>query len=136
MTELEELKLVNGNITMTAEETREMNDIEVLARQRLALLAQIEGLEQRKKQIDAALIDAIEVGGLIDLDGEPVLRVQQKRDFRVDLAEKVLPTAVITACTVTVEQVDKAKLKSYAEAMGVLEQCVKTSVPFVSVVKR
>ena len=46
-----------------------MNNIEVLARQRLALLAQIEGLEQRKKQIDAALIDAIEVGGLIDLDG-------------------------------------------------------------------
>ena len=112
------------------------SNIEVLARERLALLAQIEDLEQRKKQIDAALIDAIEVGGLVDLDGEPVLRVQQKRDFRVDLAEKVLPAEVITACTVTVEQVDKAKLKSYAEAMGVIDACLKTSVPFVSAVKR
>ncbi len=113
-----------------------MSSIEDLARERLALLAQIEDLEQRKKQIDAAIIDAIEVGGLVDLDGEPVLRVQQKRDFRVDLAEKVLPAAVITACTVTVEQIDKAKLKSYAEAMGLLDGCLRVSEPFVAAVRR
>jgi hypothetical protein len=110
--------------------------IDVLARRRMALLEQREAIEAEIKSVDAQLIDAVEVGGHIDLDGEPVFRVQQKRDFRVDLAEKVLPAAVITACTVTVEQVDKAKLKSYAEAMGVIDACLKTSVPFVSAVKR
>jgi len=113
-----------------------MSSIEDLARRRMALLEQREAVESEIKSIDAQLIDAVEVGGRIDLDGEPVLRVAQKRDFRVDLAEKVLPAAVVTACTVTVEQVDKAKLKSYAEAMGVIDACLKTSVPFVSAVKR
>lgn len=113
-----------------------MTSIEDLARERLAVEAQIEELEHRKKSIDAQLVDAVEVGGHVDLDGAPVFRVQQKRDFRVDLAEKVLPAAVVAASTVTVEQVDRARLKAYAEAMGVLEQCVKVSVPFVAAVRR
>lgn len=113
-----------------------MSSIEDLARERLSLLAQIEELEHRRKEIDAHLVDAIEVGGHIDLDGEPVFRVQQKRDFRVDLAEKVLPAEVIAAATTTVEQVDRARLKAYAEAMGVIDDCLKVSTPFVSAVRR
>ena len=113
-----------------------MSSIDNLARRRQALLAQREEIDAAIKEVDAQLIDAVEVGGSIDIDGQPAFRVQQKRDFRVDLAEKVLPAEVITACTVTVEQVDKAKLKSYAEAMGVIDACLKTSVPFVSAIKR
>ena len=60
-----------------------MSSIEDLARRRMALLEQREAVESEIKNIDAQLIDAVEVGGHIDLDGEPVLRVAQKRDFRV-----------------------------------------------------
>lgn len=110
--------------------------IDDLARRRMALLEQREAIEAEIKSVDAQLIDAIEVGGHIDLDGAAVFRVQQKRDFRVDLAEKVLPAEVIAAATTTVEQVDRARLKAYAEAMGVIDDCLKVSTPFVSAVRR
>ena len=113
-----------------------MSSIEDLARERLSLLAQIEALEDRKKEIDAQLVDAVEVGGTVEIDGAPMFRVTQKKDFRLDLAEKILPAAVVTAATVTVEQVDKAKLKAYAEAMGLLPDCQKVSEPFVAAVRR
>ena len=113
-----------------------MSSIEDLARERLSLLAQIEALEDRKKEIDAQLVDAVEVGGTVEIDGAPMFRVQQKKDFRLDLAEKILPAEVITAATVTVEQVDKSKVKAYAEALGLLDGCLKVSEPFVAAVRR
>ena len=113
-----------------------MSSIEDLARERLSLLAQIEALEDRKKEIDAQLVDAVEVGGTVEIDGAPMFRVQQKKDFRLDLAEKILPAEVITAATVTVEQVDKSKVKAYAEALGLLDGCLKVSEPFVTAVRR
>lgn len=45
--------------------------IDTLARRRLALLAQREDIDAEIKNIDAQLIDAVEVGGHIDLDGQP-----------------------------------------------------------------
>ena len=43
---------------------------------------------------------------------------------------------MITAATVTVEQVDKAKVKAYAEALGLLNGCLRVSEPFVTAVRR
>jgi len=111
-------------------------NIEQAARDLLRLQAELEDLEARIKEKKAILIDAVEVGGTVEIDGAPMFRVQQKRDFRVDLAEKVLPAEVITAATVTVEQVDKSKVKAYAEALGLLDSCLKVSEPFVTAVRR
>jgi hypothetical protein len=93
-------------------------------------------LDLRIKEQKAILIDAVEVGGTVEIDGAPMFRVAQKKDFRLDLAEKVLPAEVITASTVTVEQVDKAKVKHFAEALGLLDGCLKVSEPFVAAVRR
>ena len=114
-----------------------MNDnVEQAAKELLRLQAELEALEARIKEQKAILIDAVEVGGTVEIDGAPMFRVTQKKDFRLDLAEKILPAEVITAATVTVEQVDKAKVKAYAEALGLLEACQKVSEPFVAAVRR
>ena len=42
--------------------------IDTLARRRLALLAQREDIDAEIKNIDAQLIDAVEVGGHVDID--------------------------------------------------------------------
>lgn len=60
--------------------------IDTLARRRIALLAQREDIDAEIKNIDAQLIDAVEVGGHVDIDGQPVWRVQQRRTFSVDLS--------------------------------------------------
>jgi hypothetical protein len=111
-------------------------NVEQAAKELLRLQAQLEDLEAKIKEQKAILVDAVEVGGTVEIDGAPTFRVTQKRDFRVDLAEQVLPAAVVTAATVTVEQVDKAKLKAYAGALGLLDGCLKVSEPFVTAVRR
>ena len=72
---------------------------------------------------------------LLRLQAELEALEAQKKDFRLDLAEKILPAEVITAATVTVEQVDKAKVKAYAEALGLLDGCLRVSEPFVTAVR-
>lgn len=111
-----------------------MTDIEVLARKRLSLIAQREEIDTALKAVDAALIDAIEVGGAITIDDEPVFRVQQNKPFDVDTARKVLPAELVALATVTetVEVIDKARLKSLADGLGLLDACVKPGRPFVA----
>lgn len=86
------------------------NDIEVLARQRVELYARIEADKKAIADIDAKLVDAVEVGGVVDIGGEPVWRVQQKHTFNLAKAEELLPESVIAAATVPT--VDKQLLQS------------------------
>ena len=84
------------------------DNVEQAARELLRLQAELEDLEARIKEQKAILVDAVEVGGTVEIDGAPMFRVTQKKDFRLDLAEKILPAEVITAATVN--QPDKALL--------------------------
>jgi len=79
-----------------------MNNIEVLARQRIELVAQADAIKARIAAIDAQIVDAIEVGGHVDLDGQPVWRVQQRRTFSLDKARELVSPEVIAAATVEV----------------------------------
>lgn len=105
-----------------------MNDIETLARRRLALVEQKDSLTEAIAAIDAQLVDAIEVGGSVDLDGQPVLRVTQKRTFSLELARDVLPADLIKAAeTVTVDQ---AALKRMIPP-ALLDACMKPGAVYV-----
>ena len=106
-----------------------MNDIETLARRRLALVEQKESLEASIADIDTQLVDAIEVGGTVDLDGAPVFRVQRKRTFSLELARDVLPADLIKAAeTVTVDQ---AALKRMIPP-ALLDACMKPGAVYVA----
>lgn len=106
-----------------------MNDIETLARRRLALVEQKDSLTEAIAAIDAQLVDAIEVGGSVDLDGQPVFRVQRKRTFSLDLAREVLPAELIEAAqTVTVDQ---AALKRMIPP-ALLDACMKPGAVYVA----
>ena len=103
--------------------------IEVLARRRLALVEQKESLEASIADIDTQLVDAIEVGGTVDLDGQPVFRVQRKRTFSLELAREVLPADLIKAAeTVTVDQ---AALKRMIPP-ALLDACMKPGAVYVA----
>lgn len=106
-----------------------MNNIEALARRRLALVEQKESLEASIADIDTQLVDAIEVGGTVDLDGQPVFRVAQKRTFSLELARDVLPAELIEAAeTVTVDQ---AALKRMIPP-ALLDACMKHGAVYVA----
>lgn len=106
-----------------------MNDIETLARRRLALVEQKDSLTEAIAAIDAQLVDAIEVGGSVDLDGQPVFRVAQKRTFSLELARDVLPADLIKAAeTVTVDQ---AALKRMIPP-ALLDACMKPGAVYVA----
>ena len=109
------------------------HNIEVLARQRLALKEQQESIAEKIAQIDALLVDAIEVGGSIDLDGYPVLRVQQKRTFSPDLARDLVPADLIEAATVPT--LDAKKLQTLLPP-SVREACMMPGKTFVAAVKQ
>jgi len=114
----------------TPREGDDMTDnIEVLARRRLALVEQKESLEASIADIDTQLVDAIEVGGTVDLDGQPVFRVQRKRTFSLELARDVLPADLIKAAeTVTVDQ---AALKRMIPP-ALLDACMKPGAVYVA----
>lgn len=106
-----------------------MNDIETLARRRLALVEQKDSLTEAIAAIDAQLLDAIEVGGSVNLDGAPVFRVAQKRTFSLELARDVLPADLIKAAeTVTVDQ---AALKRMIPP-ALLDACMKPGAVYVA----
>ena len=113
------------------------HNLEVLARQRLALKAQAEDIAARIAEIDAQIVDAVEVGGRVVIDGQPVFRVQQRAPFDVDTARRVLPADVIAACTQTVteERVDRRRLEALATGLGVRDRCLKPGRPFVEGVR-
>lgn len=114
-----------------------MTDIAVLAAQRAALLADIEDAKHEIAKIDAQLLDAIEVGGAVCINDEPVYRIQQKKPFDVEKASKVLPAELVAACTetVTTEVVNKERLEAMATAMGLRSQCLKPGNPYVAKAK-
>ena len=58
-----------------------------------------------------------------------MFRVQQKKDFRLDLAEKILPAEVITAATV--ETVDPKVLQSMLPPV-IREACMTDGKIFVT----
>ena len=106
-----------------------MTTIDTLARRRIALLAQREDIDAEIKNIDAQLIDAVEVGGHVDIDGQPVWRVQQRRTFSVDRARELAPPEVITAATV--ETVDPKVLQSMLPPV-IREACMTDGKIFVT----
>ncbi len=106
-----------------------MNDIETLARRRLALVEQKESLEHKIADIDTQLVDAIEVGGTVEVGGEAVYRVMRKRTFSLDLAREVLPAELIEAAqTVTVDQAALRRMVPPA----LLDACMKPGAVYVA----
>ena len=91
-----------------------MNDLTTDARRRLALLAQREDIDAAIADIDARILAACQVGDHIDIDDETVFRVQQRRTFDLDQAQRVVPAQLIQAATVPT--VDAKVLKSLHEA--------------------
>lgn len=105
------------------------HNIEVLARRRLALLAQREEIDQAIAEVDARLLAACPVGERIEVDGQPVFRVQQRRTFDVEVAKRVVPAALIAAATVPT--VDAKALKALLPP-AVLDACMVEGAVFVA----
>lgn len=112
--------------------------VEELAKELLHLRAQEGDLKAEIARVQAALVDAVEVGGRIDINGETVFRVSQRAPFDLDTAVSVLPADIVAACTETVteQRVDGRRLEALAEGLGLREQCVKPGRPFVAGVTR
>ena len=106
-----------------------MTDIQVLARRRLSLAEQRESIDAAIAAIDAQLTDAIEVGGKVEIDGQPVFKVQQRRTFDVERARQLCPPEVIAAATVPT--LDTKALKHLLPA-ALIEQCMKPGAIYVS----
>ncbi len=106
-----------------------MNDIETLARRRLALVEQKESREHKIADIDTQLVDAIEVGGTVEVGGEAVYRVMRKRTFSLDLAREVLPADLIKAAETV--SVDQAALRRMVPP-ALLDACMKPGAVYVA----
>lgn len=106
-----------------------MNNIEILARQRIELVAQRDEISEAIAKIDTQIVDAIEVGGHVDIDGQAVWRVQQRRDFNLDKALTLVPDEVKTAATVT--QIDKKLLQSLMPPL-LRDACLEPGKIFVT----
>jgi len=110
-----------------------MNDnIEVLARQRVELKAQADAIAERIAAIDARIIDAVEVGGVVTIGDQPAWKVQQRRTFDLDAARELVPAHLIAQATV--ETVDAKKLQSLMPPV-IREACMKAGKTFVAVAK-
>lgn len=110
-----------------------MTDIEVLARQRVELAHQAKSIAQRIADIDQEITDAVEVGGIVDIAGEPVWRVQQKHTFNLAKAEELVPPELVEAATVTT--VDKQVLQSLMPP-ALRDACMDLGKIFVTAAKR
>ena len=78
------------------------NDMEILARRRVDLKEQADAIAAAIAAIDAQIVDAVEVGGVVAIGDEPVWRVQQRRTFDPDRARELVSPEVIAAATVEV----------------------------------
>lgn len=86
--------------------------LEALARERLAIMAQVEELEDRKKQIDATMMTMLDPGQVVEIDGAPVWRLQRgNHTFNVTKAREVLTEDMVAAITVTETKVSGAQAK-------------------------
>ena len=104
--------------------------IVVLARRRLALLEVIESNQQALADIDAQLIDAIEVGGKVEIDGQPVLKISERKGtFDPAKAREIVPGELLEAATVPTLDA-KALQKMMPPAL--VDACRKPSSIFVS----
>lgn len=108
------------------------HNIEVLARRRLHLLEQLEAVKAGIAAIDALIIDAVEVGGRVDVDDQPAFRVQQKRTFDTERARQVCPAELIAAATVPT--LDTRALRSLLPP-ALVDACMKPGAVFVTAVK-
>ena len=106
--------------------------LEVLARRRLALLEQRETIDAAIAAIDTQIVDAVEVGGAVDVGGKAAFRVQQRRTFDTERARQILPPALIEQATVPT--LDKQALKALIPP-ALLDACMKPGAIFVSAVK-
>ena len=106
-----------------------MNDNTVHARRRLSLVEQRESIDAAIAAIDAQLTDAIEIGGKVEIDGQPVFKVQQRRTFDTERARQLCPPEVIAAATVPA--LDTKALKNLI-GQALIEQCMKPGAIFVS----
>lgn len=116
---------------MTATSNREEPEvnIEVLARQRLALLEEREAIDEKLAAIDADIIDAVEVGGAVDLDGQVVFRVQTKRTFSTVRAKELVSEEVLAAATVPTLD---TKLLRQLLPPALTDACMVEGRPFVA----
>ena len=104
--------------------------IEVLARRRLALLEVIESNQQALADIDAQLIDAIEVGGKVEIDGQPVFKISERKgNFDLDKAKEIVPEQLLAAATVPTLD-GKTLQKLLPQVM--VDACRKPATVFVS----
>ena len=103
--------------------------LEVLARRRLSLVEQAEEIRHAIGAIDAQIIEAVEVGGRIDVAGEPVFRVAQRRTFDLGKAMELAPPEVVTAATVPT--VDAKALRSMLPPV-LVEACMAPGATYVT----
>lgn len=108
--------------------------VEELAKELLHLRAQEVDLKSEIARVQAALVDAVEVGGRIDINGETVFRVSQRAPFDLEVAVSVLPADIVAACTETVteQRVDKKRLEALATGLGLRDACLKPGAPFIA----
>jgi hypothetical protein len=110
------------------------HNIEVLARQRVELKAQADAIADRIAAIDAQIIDAVEVGGVVTIGDQPAWKVQQRRTFDLEMARSLVPESLIDAATVTTTTVD-AKVLQTLIAPAIRDACMKAGKTFVVVAK-
>ena len=106
-----------------------MNNMETLARRRIELVTQRDEISEAIAKIDTQLVDAVEVGGHIDIGGEHVWRVQQRRSFDLDKALTLVPDEVREAATVT--HVDAKVLQSLMPPL-LRDACLQPGKIFVT----
>ena len=86
--------------------------LEALARERLAIMAQVEELEDRKKQIDATMMTMLDPGQVVEIDGAPVWRLQRgNRTFNEAKARGILTAEMVAAITVAETKVSSKQAK-------------------------
>jgi hypothetical protein len=108
------------------------DNLEVLARRRLALVEQRDSISEQIKAIDAAIVNRIEVGATVEVDGHPVFRVSTRRTFDVDRARELLPDTVIEAATVPVLD---AKLLRSLMPPALVDAAMVEGNPFLTAVR-
>ena len=110
------------------------DNLEVLARQRLELKAQADAIAEQIAAIDARIIDAVEIGGVVNVGDQPAWKVQQRRTFDLEIAKTLVPQQLLDAATVTTTTVDPKALQALIPP-AVRDACMKSGKTFVAVAK-
>lgn len=106
-----------------------MTDIEATAKELVELEERHAEIGLRIKHLRQALVDAVEVGGIVAVGDMPLYKVNPgRRTFKEDLARERLPAEVLDACTVA--KIDGAKVKHLSPA--VWESCCTQGEAFLA----